>query len=170
MVWVVRGGQIALGDHSAGFIVVHVGLAAVSIAPALRCAAGGTGAQTLVGSLLSPWASRSPSSRSHPPRPASSASRPTDRSRAWSTSATAGHEIDDDRPVDELARRLFEHGGVEAIHVNGNVATVRLEQGALHRRHARLIEELFIHYRPGIEPEIPAEPEADAESDEASAG
>jgi hypothetical protein len=84
----------------------------------------------------------------------------------------AGDEIDDDRPVDELARRLFEHGGVEAIHVNGNVATVRLAQGASTDGMRELIEELFIHYRPGVEPEIPAEPETDeeeADEEEASA-
>ena len=34
-VWVVRGGQIALGDHSVGFVVVHLVLAVVSIGLAL---------------------------------------------------------------------------------------------------------------------------------------
>ena len=32
VVWVVRGVDIALGDHSAGFVVVHLALGAVSIA------------------------------------------------------------------------------------------------------------------------------------------
>ena len=72
-------------------------------------------------------------------------------------------EITADRPVDELARRLFDHGGVEAIHVNGNVATVSLEQGASTDGMRELIEDLFIHYRPGVEPEIPAEPESDGD-------
>ena len=76
----------------------------------------------------------------------------------------AGDEISGDRPVDELARRLFEHGGVEGIHVNGNVATVQLQPGAATEGMRELIEDLFIHYRPGVEPEIPAEESADAEA------
>lgn len=31
VVWLIRGADIALGDHSAGFIAVHLALAAVSI-------------------------------------------------------------------------------------------------------------------------------------------
>jgi len=47
-----------------------------------------------------------------------------------------GHEryasaaaVVDDRAVDDLARRLFETGGVTAVHVNGSVVTVRLADG-----------------------------------------
>ena len=78
---------------------------------------------------------------------------------------TAGDEIDGDRPVDELARRLFDHGGVETIHVNGNVATIRLRQGTSSDGMRELIEDLFIHYRPGVEPEVPEAPEAEAEAE-----
>jgi hypothetical protein len=35
VVWLVRGAGIALGDHSAGFVVVHVALGIVSIGLAL---------------------------------------------------------------------------------------------------------------------------------------
>ena len=28
------------------------------------------------------------------------------------------------RPPDELARRLFDHGGVAAVHINGNIITI----------------------------------------------
>src|SRR6266508_6296655 len=41
----------------------------------------------------------------------------------------AGRPIDDHRPVDELARRLFERGGIDAIHVNGSVVTVDMAKG-----------------------------------------
>ena len=33
------------------------------------------------------------------------------------------------RPVDEVARRLFAAGGVEGIHINGSVITVQLGGG-----------------------------------------
>ena len=48
------------------------------------------------------------------------------------------------RPPDELARRLFDHGGVEAVHVYSNVITVDLAADVIH--------ELFIHYVPGVLP------------------
>ena len=38
-------------------------------------------------------------------------------------------DILDDRPVDELARRLFDSGGVTEVHVNGSVVTVHLAEG-----------------------------------------
>lgn len=57
-----------------------------------------------------------------------------------------------DRPVDELARRLFAHGGVEALHVYANVITVDLAKGATTAGMADLIHELFVHYVPGVLP------------------
>ena len=77
-------------------------------------------------------------------RPTSCASRSTARSPAWATSATvAGQTIDDHRPVDELARRLFERGGIDAVHINGSVVTVDLAKGGsadgLDRHHPRAV-------------------------------
>jgi hypothetical protein len=73
-----------------------------------------------------------------------------------------GHEryrsVDDaagDRPPDILARRLFEHGGIDAVHIYSNVITVDLADGATDEGLQELIEELFIHYREGVEPSIP---------------
>ena len=47
-----------------------------------------------------------------------------------------GHEryladqvVEGDRPPDELARRLFAHGGIDGIHINSNVITVHLARG-----------------------------------------
>jgi len=41
----------------------------------------------------------------------------------------AGQLIEGDRPVDELARRLFARGGILAVHINGGVVTVDLDKG-----------------------------------------
>lgn len=60
-----------------------------------------------------------------------------------------------DRPPDVLARRLFEHGGVDAVHVFSNVITVDLAEGATGEGMRELIEELFLHYRDGVQPSIP---------------
>lgn len=56
------------------------------------------------------------------------------------------------RPVDELARRLFAHGGVDAVHVYGNTITVDLAKGAPSAGLADVIHELFVHYVPGVLP------------------
>ncbi len=60
-----------------------------------------------------------------------------------------------DRPPDALARRLFEHGGVAAVHVYSNVITVELAEGGTDEGMRELIEELFIHYREGVQPSLP---------------
>lgn len=59
-----------------------------------------------------------------------------------------------DRPPDVLARRLFEHGGVKAVHVFSNMITVELSGGGGEGMR-ELVEELFIHYRDGVQPSIP---------------
>ncbi|HEX2384836.1 MAG TPA: hypothetical protein VHI95_19480 [Acidimicrobiales bacterium] len=71
-----------------------------------------------------------------------------------------GHEryvkdelVEGNRPVDELARRVFEHGGVDAVHINGSVITVDLAKGGSAEGLADLIGDLFIYYR---EPTTPA--------------
>jgi hypothetical protein len=56
------------------------------------------------------------------------------------------------RPPDELARRLFDHGGVEAVHIYSNVITVDLAAGASAEGVADVIQNLFIHYVPGVLP------------------
>jgi len=40
----------------------------------------------------------------------------------------AGDEILGTAPADELARRLFDRGGITGVHVNGNVVTVELAE------------------------------------------
>lgn len=66
----------------------------------------------------------------------------------------AGPGPEKDRPCDELARRLFDHNGVEYVHINSNVITVNMSHGADDAALKETIEQLFIFYRPGVE--VPA--------------
>jgi hypothetical protein len=74
---------------------------------------------------------------------------------------TAGTDVVGDRPPDELARRLFERGGVRSVHVAVNVATVELEPGASPDGIAEVVEDLYTHYREGVVPEQPVAAAAD---------
>jgi hypothetical protein len=70
------------------------------------------------------------------------------------------------RPVDELARRLFEHGGVHAVHVNSNVITVELAGGSTGAGLDDVIARLFRFY-----PDTPPADDAPAASaDEVATG
>ncbi len=64
---------------------------------------------------------------------------------------SAGHDISGERPVDLLARRLFERGGVDAVHVNSNIITVDIAKGGTPHGISDLIANLFIYYGPGVE-------------------
>ncbi len=55
------------------------------------------------------------------------------------------------RPVDALARRLSDAGGVEAVHIYSNVVTVDLAPGANGEGLADVIRDLFTYYREGVE-------------------
>lgn len=75
-----------------------------------------------------------------------------------------GHErygsVDDilaDRPVDQLARRLFETGGVTQVHANGSVVTVHLADGWTGDKLIDVIRDLYIYYPPGGAPAAPEE-------------
>jgi hypothetical protein len=73
-----------------------------------------------------------------------------------------GRKVEGDRPVDELSRRLLDHGGVDAVHINGSVITVDLSKGATSAGLADLIRDLFLYYREPSEPSQPSEPEVPA--------
>jgi hypothetical protein len=77
----------------------------------------------------------------------------------------ADQEILGDRPPDELARRLFTHGGVEAVHIYSNVVTVDLASGASSDGLADIVHSLFVHYD-----HDEAAPEPAAESAESTEG
>lgn len=63
----------------------------------------------------------------------------------------AGDLVDGVRPPDELARRLFERGNIESIHMNGSVVTVNPESGMSTAGIKEIIEDLYTYYRPGVE-------------------
>ena len=67
----------------------------------------------------------------------------------------AGEPIPGRKWCDELARRIFERGGVTAVHMNGNLATVHLSPGSSADGLLEIIETMFIHYRPGVEVVVP---------------
>jgi hypothetical protein len=58
-------------------------------------------------------------------------------------------------PSAELARRLFDHGGVAGVTANSNIITVELEPGGSTAGMKQLIEELFLYYREGVEVVVP---------------
>lgn len=51
-----------------------------------------------------------------------------------------------------LARRLFESGRVGAVHVYANVVTVDLLKGFQADGLIDLVRDLYVYYRPGVEP------------------
>ena len=55
------------------------------------------------------------------------------------------------RPVDELARRLFAVGGIEGVHVYSNMVTLDLAAGAHPEGLEDIIRDLFTYYREGVE-------------------
>ncbi len=64
--------------------------------------------------------------------------------RYYSSAADASSAED---PADVLAWRLFKRGGVDHVHVYGNVATIDISRGHTSEGITELIEELFTHYR-----------------------
>jgi hypothetical protein len=60
-----------------------------------------------------------------------------------------------DRPPDELARRLFETGQVDEVHVYGQAITVKLFKDASSDGLAQIIEDLYTYYLPGVEVPTP---------------
>jgi hypothetical protein len=72
----------------------------------------------------------------------------------------AGDPIHGAKWSDELARRLFERGGISSVHLNGSVVTVHLANSSSDGL-KELIEAMFIYYRPGVEVVIPEGAAAD---------
>jgi hypothetical protein len=64
-------------------------------------------------------------------------------------------DVTGDRPPDVLARRLFERGGIDAVSVYSNMVTVELATGDRGDGILELVENLFIHYREGVQPSVP---------------
>ena len=60
--------------------------------------------------------------------------------------ASAQDAIDAEDPADVLAWRLFERGGVDGVHVYGNVATVDVAKGYDTSGIVEIITDLFAYY------------------------
>lgn len=73
-----------------------------------------------------------------------------------------GDTITGDRPPDELARRLFERGGLERVHIGGSVVTIDLEKGSDSGGIKEIIEDLYTFYRPGVPIPVFEEPTPEA--------
>ena len=70
----------------------------------------------------------------------------------------AGDEILGAAPADELARRLFDRGGIAGVHVNGNVVTVELtEAEASAEGIDEVIASLYLYWVEGVE--VPSDDE-----------
>ena len=69
----------------------------------------------------------------------------------WHELYASAAEIVRNRPVDELARRLFEVDGVQGIHVYSNMVTVDVALSAKPEGLEDIIRDLFTYYRPGVE-------------------
>ena len=54
--------------------------------------------------------------------------------------------LSDEDPADVLASRLFARGGIDYLHVHGNVATVDLSKGYTSEGIVDIIAGLFAHY------------------------
>jgi hypothetical protein len=78
-------------------------------------------------------------------------------------------DILDDRPVDELARRLFESGGVTQVHANGSVIIVHLAEGWTGAQLLDVIRGLYIYYPPPSDNGEAAGPAVSESSEDAPA-
>lgn len=75
----------------------------------------------------------------------------------------------------ELARRLFDTGGVARVHVYQNIITVELVHGHGPEGLADIVRDLYQYWKPGMEPPafedlVPAEEPATAATGDAGAG
>jgi hypothetical protein len=61
-------------------------------------------------------------------------------------------EASGDRPADVLARRLFDTGQVDAVHVYSNVVTVELSRGGNPQPLSDVVRTLYRYWQPGMQP------------------
>lgn len=66
-----------------------------------------------------------------------------------------GEPIYKDRPPDEVAKALFASGKVDEVHVYAQTITVKLKGSEDSSGLAQILEDIFIHYRPGVEVPTP---------------
>ena len=68
---------------------------------------------------------------------------------------TSLEEAAGNRPPDEVAKRFFQHPGVQGLHIYGNQIIVNVAGDAKVDALAPELERLFIHYREGVTPSYP---------------
>ena len=73
-----------------------------------------------------------------------------------------GDEILGTAPADELARRLFDRGGITGVHVNGNVVTIELTEAEAETEAEiegidEVIASLYLYWVEGVE--VPSDDE-----------
>jgi hypothetical protein len=56
------------------------------------------------------------------------------------------------RPADELARRLFATGQIDAVHIYANIVTVELARGGRADGLSETIRTLYQYWHPGMQP------------------
>lgn len=56
------------------------------------------------------------------------------------------------RPAAELARRLFETGQVDGVHVYSNIVTVEMARGGNPDRLTEVLRTLYRYWQPGMQP------------------
>lgn len=68
---------------------------------------------------------------------------------------TSGEPIYGNRPPDVLARELLGlHDSIKSLSINSSIITVELAHGADPAEIAETIANLYIYYRPGVEPPV----------------
>ncbi len=72
-----------------------------------------------------------------------------------------------DRPADVLARRLFDTGQVDAVHVYSNIVTVELSRNGSPQPLSDVVRTLYRYWQPGMQP--PAFEDLVAPADESAA-
>lgn len=65
---------------------------------------------------------------------------------------STAREARGERPSSVLARRLIDHGGVDAVHVFSNIVTVELARGSTGEGLADIVSNLYQYWLPGVEP------------------
>ena len=68
---------------------------------------------------------------------------------------SAGDVIYGERPPDVIAKKLFETGKVDEVHVYAQAITVKLFDGAKATGLKEIIESMYIFYGPGVEVPTP---------------
>jgi hypothetical protein len=81
---------------------------------------------------------------------------------------TSAGQASGDRPADVLARRLFDTGQVEAVHVYSNIVTVELARGGDSSVLPDVVRTLYRYWQPGMQP--PAFEDLAAPEEEAATG